>query len=103
MKTPFDLLEVADTATDEMIKKAYLQKVRQYPPERSPEEFQRIRIAFETIKSQRQRLRYQLFHHEPPQLDSLWQLLPPGPPQRPSETLMRQALAASLMRSTQDG
>ena len=57
MKTPFDLLGIPENATDEAIKKAYLQKVRQYPPERAPEQFQTIRAAFEAIKTQQQRLK----------------------------------------------
>ncbi|OQW95993.1 MAG: hypothetical protein BWK79_00365 [Beggiatoa sp. IS2] len=107
MRTPFDILGVGDDATDEIIKKAYLHKVRQYPPEREPEEFQKVRAAFEQIKDQRQRLRYQLFHHDPPGLDSLWQhpLLQSGQSQRPDETLIQQALAESLTRDNgaQDG
>ncbi len=105
MKTPFDILGIEDTATDEIIKKAYLHKVRQYPPEREPEKFQEIRIAFETIKDQRQRLRYQLFHHEPPGVDSLWKLLQSTQSQRPDETLIRHVLIESLTRSsnTHDG
>ncbi len=69
METAFDVLEVVEDASDELIKKAYLQKVREYPPEQAPEQFQRIRLAFEAIQTQRQRLKYQLFHHEPPSID----------------------------------
>lgn len=97
MKTPFDILGVEEDATDEVIKKAYLRKVRQYPPERAPEQFQNIRAAFEAIQTQHQRLKYQLFHHEPPNLDALLeQGLRRGTPQRPTEELFTQALAESL-------
>lgn len=99
MKTPFDILGVSDDATDEAIKKAYLQKVRQYPPERAPEQFQKIRTAFEAIQTQHQRLKYQLFHHEPPSLGALLErALQTGLPQRPTEQLFTQALAESLNR-----
>lgn len=100
MKTPFDILGVAANASDEEIKKAYLQKVRQFPPERAPEQFQNIRTAFEAIQTQPQRLKYQLFHHEPPSMEALLErALTTGSPQRPTEELFLQALAASLNRN----
>jgi len=98
MKNPFDILGVADDATDEAIKKAYLQQVRQYPPERSPEQFQLIRAAFDAIKTQQQRLKYQLFYHEPPALNALLErcLQMGTSQQRPTPELFTQALADSL-------
>jgi len=98
MKTPFDILDVAEDATDEAIKKAYLRKVRQYPPERAPKKFQDIRAAFEAIVSRKQRLKYQLFHHEPPSLNALLEraLRTTKNSCRPTEQLFTQALAESL-------
>lgn len=99
MKTPFDILGVTENASDEAIKKAYLQKVRQYPPERSPEQFQRIRGAFEAIQNLQQRLKYQLFHHETPSLNALLERgLRTGEPQRPTEDMLTQALRQCLNR-----
>jgi len=99
MKTPFDILDVAEDATDEAIKKAYLQKVRQYTPERAPQQFQEVRTAYETIQTQKQRLKYQLFHHEPPSLDALLERAlqqKTAKPQRLTEQIFTQALAESL-------
>ena len=99
MKTPFDILDVSEDATDEVIKKAYLQKVRQYPPERAPEQFQNIRAAFEAIKTRHQRLKYQLFHSEPPGLNALLErCLQSGTPQRLTAELFTQALNESLTK-----
>jgi len=101
MKTPFNILGVPEDATDNVIKKAYLQKVRQYPPERAPEQFQKIRTAFEAIKTQEQRLKYQLFHHEPPNLDALLEQAlekTMGKPQRPTEQTFTRVLLESLSR-----
>lgn len=101
MRTPFDILGVAENASDEAIKKAYLQKVRQYPPERSPEQFQRIRGAFEAIQNLQQRLKYQLFHHEAPSLNVLLERgLRTGKPQRPTKEILTQALSQCLNRKT---
>ena len=98
MNTPFDILGVNEDATDEVIKKAYLQKVRQYPPERAPEQFQNIRAAFEAIQTRHQRLKYQLFHQEPPNLGALLEqgLRRRSTPQRPIEKLFTQALSQRL-------
>jgi curved DNA-binding protein CbpA len=103
MKTPFNIIGVSEDATDETIKKAYLQKVRQYPPEREPEQFQIIRTAFEAIKTQEQRLKYLLFHHEPPSIAALLEhALQSGKPQRPTATLFTKTLAESLKLSRQN-
>ncbi len=99
MKTPFDILDVGEDASDEVIKKAYLRKVRQYTPERAPQQFQEIRAAFEAIQTRKQRLRYQLFHHEPPSIDVLLEHAlqqTTGQKQRLTEQIFTQALAESL-------
>ncbi len=62
MITPYEILEVAEDAGDSQIKKAYLGMVRRYPPERFPDDFQRIYRAYELIKTEDDRLAYRLFH-----------------------------------------
>lgn len=62
MKTPYEILEVTEDADDSLIKKAYLGMVRRYPPERFPDDFQRIYRAYELIKTEQDRLSYRLFH-----------------------------------------
>lgn len=97
MSNPFAVLGVADTADDDAIKKAYLQRVREHPPERHPERFQAIRAAYEAVKTRRDRLRHRLFRQEPPDLAGLVAAaLQPGPPRRPSESQLRQALSHRL-------
>jgi curved DNA-binding protein CbpA len=71
MQTPYEILDVAEDANDESIKKAYLGKVREYPPEKNAEAFQRIRDAFEKIQNDKQRRKYRLFHHEKPEFEAL--------------------------------
>ena len=97
MKNPFDVLGVPETADDEAIKKAYLQKVREYPPEREPERFQVIRTAFETIKTRRDRLSYRLFHQDMPDVEGLVvNALRTGTGKRPTERQLLQLLTDSL-------
>ncbi|PIE00345.1 MAG: hypothetical protein CSA81_13835 [Acidobacteria bacterium] len=62
MKTPYEILDVDEKADDARIKKAYLAMVRQYPPERFPDDFQKLYEAYEQIKSEADRLAYKLFY-----------------------------------------
>jgi curved DNA-binding protein CbpA len=97
MKNPFVLLGVSETADDEAIKKAYLQQVRQHPPEREPEQFQAIRVAFEAIKTHRDRLRYRLFQQEAPDMEALVETaLWGGTGKRPTEQQFLRTLTESL-------
>jgi curved DNA-binding protein CbpA len=102
MQTPFDILDVSETATDEEIKSAYLKKVKQYTPEQAPEQFQGIRKAFEKIQTHRQRLSYHLFENDPPDINRLLAQelqVQAYQPQRPPEEILMQALANSLSRA----
>ncbi|MDG4552053.1 MAG: J domain-containing protein [Candidatus Contendobacter sp.] len=98
MLNPFDLLGVAETAGDDAIKRAYLQRVREHPPERDPDRFQAIRAAYETIKTHRDRLRHRLFHQQTPDLAELvaTTLRPGDSRRRPAETQIRQLLNQRL-------
>ncbi|OHD81482.1 MAG: hypothetical protein A3J97_00145 [Spirochaetes bacterium RIFOXYC1_FULL_54_7] len=48
--TPYELLAIQPSASPEDIRKAYLLKVREFPPERDPEGFRRIRQAYGLLK-----------------------------------------------------
>ncbi|MCK5877266.1 MAG: DnaJ domain-containing protein [Candidatus Marithrix sp.] len=99
MRTPFEILEVSNTATDIEIKKAYLQKTRQYSPEQEPEQFQNVRNAFETIKTEGQRLNYQLFHSEVPSIDTLVEhILQTSSPQQPTKEIFTKTLLESFQQ-----
>jgi curved DNA-binding protein CbpA len=71
MTSPFEILDVAEQATDAEIKDAYLQKVRSNPPDRDPAVFQRIQEAYETIKDENSRLNYALFNFQSVDFDGL--------------------------------
>jgi len=61
MQTPYQLLNVAPEATDAEIKQAYLQQVKNNPPDRDQEKFQEIQAAYEAIKEAKNRVSYTLF------------------------------------------
>ena len=66
---------IEETGDDKAIKKAYLAKVRQYPPEQAPAQFQKIRAAYEAVRTERDRMAYRLFHHDIPDKDELRELV----------------------------
>ena len=97
MNNPFEILMVSPDATDEAIKRAYLQKVKEYPPDQAPEQFQAVRSAYESVQNHKARLAYSLFHIEQPNADALSQaLLQNTSIQRPDEALFMRMLAECL-------
>lgn len=60
---PYKVLEVPTTADDAAIRKAYMQKVRQYPPESHGNEFARVRQAYECLNNLDSRTNLWLFEH----------------------------------------
>jgi curved DNA-binding protein CbpA len=62
---PREVLGVPSDASDEEIRAAYLGKVKEHPPERSPEEFERIRDAYDMLRDPRRRMHDSLFGVDP--------------------------------------
>ena len=69
MKTedPRQVLEIDAEAGEEEIRAAYLRKVKEYPPDRSPREFERVRDAYEMLRDPRNRTRALLLAADPKQ------------------------------------
>jgi curved DNA-binding protein CbpA len=62
---PYAVLGLAPGAEDEQIRAAYLAKLKQFPPDRSPVEFERVRDAYELLRDRRSRAQYTLFSVNP--------------------------------------
>jgi len=60
--SPYQIIGVSEQASDAEIKQAYLQLVKDNPPERDQQKFRQIRQAYEAIKDEDSRLHYELFH-----------------------------------------
>ncbi|MDD2402666.1 MAG: DnaJ domain-containing protein, partial [Clostridia bacterium] len=60
MKDYYRTLNIEKTATLADIKNAYFSLVRTYPPDRHPEEFMKIREAYETLIDENTRQQYDL-------------------------------------------
>jgi curved DNA-binding protein CbpA len=56
----YELLGIDENADASAIKKAYVKKIRLYPSETHPEEFQIIRKAYETLSNHQSRQQYDL-------------------------------------------
>lgn len=83
MTDPFETLGLPVDASDDDIRRRYLDLVKQYSPERHPEKFAAVRQAYDSLKDLDTRLRYRLFEegkHE--SIDSLIEELQCKTPRR---------------------
>ena len=62
---PFEILGISPDASDDDIRAAYLARVRECPPDRSPDQFEKIRNAYEKLRDPRARIRHRLFSVDP--------------------------------------
>lgn len=62
---PREILGVPPNAGDEEIRAAYLRKVKEHPPDRSPAVFERIRDAYELLRDPRRRALHMLLSADP--------------------------------------
>ena len=77
---PRRILGVLPGAGEEAIRAAYLKKVKEHPPDRDPEAFERIRDAYETLRYPRRRIQSDLLSADP--FASFVSLLEAYPPAR---------------------
>jgi len=64
---PYQVLGIQPEAGDAEIRAAYLRKVKEFPPERAPQEFEKVRDAYETLRDPRRRTRQLLLSVDPKQ------------------------------------
>jgi DnaJ-class molecular chaperone len=62
---PFEILGIRADAREDEIRAAYLARVRDFPPDRSPEQFEKVRDAYEQLHDVRARIRHRLFDVDP--------------------------------------
>lgn len=71
MMNPFDVLSVAEDASDADIKQAYFQMVRQFTPEKHADRFKQIREAYDLLKDPSRRLEAEVFSFTKPSSDPI--------------------------------
>jgi curved DNA-binding protein CbpA len=64
MLNPYQLLHVTEDATDEEIRKSYLQLVKLYTPDKHPQQFEAIRAAYEKISDLYKRVSFALLSRD---------------------------------------
>ena len=64
---PHQLLGIPPEASEEEVRAAYLRKVKEYPPDRAPQDFEKVRDAYETLRDPRRRTRQLLLSADPKQ------------------------------------
>ena len=78
MPCPYLTLGVAESATNEEIRQAYLRAARAYPPDREPERFQAIHEAYARVRDEEVRARLKLFGLPPQESTGPLSALVPG-------------------------
>ena len=63
---PYAVLGIERTSDEAAIKRAYFRLVREYPPEREPEKFQELRVAYDQVRTVEARSQTDLFLLQPP-------------------------------------
>ena len=103
MESPHTVLGLAASATAEEITRAYRKLVRRYPPELAPEQFARIRYAYQLLTSPERRMKAARTAPEET-IDQLFPVpqatlkpLPPSPPPLTAED--RELLLAPFRRA----
>ncbi len=71
MMNPFEILGIDETASDEDVKKAYFQSVRQFTPEKHAEQFKQIREAYDLLKDPSRRLEAEVFSFINPTVETV--------------------------------
>lgn len=73
IEDPYTVLGIPRDADQDTIKRAYFEQVRAHPPERDPDQFKRIRAAYEKLRTPEKRVQTDMF---------LLQAPPPTPSRR---------------------
>lgn len=93
MTDPYRIIGVPVTADDEAIRAAYLSAIRDCPPERDRQRFERVRAAYEAVDSVRGRLSYALFDKSVPSPEDVLDAVSSGfQPRRVDERRLRRVL-----------
>jgi curved DNA-binding protein CbpA len=62
---PYDILGVRPETDDATVRRAYLEGIKRFPPERFAERFAAISEAYQALKDENSRLKYELFSKKP--------------------------------------
>jgi DnaJ-class molecular chaperone len=60
MAEPYEVLSLSSDASEEQIRKRYLELVREFPPDRDPKKFAEVRAAYDQLRDPIERMRKRL-------------------------------------------
>ncbi|WPL17018.1 DnaJ domain protein [Thiorhodovibrio winogradskyi] len=93
IRDPYLMLGLGPDADDAAVERAYHDAIRRCPPERDAQRFSAIREAFEALRTERDRLAYELFDRTPVvPADILDRAAPIGAPRRPDAASLQALL-----------
>jgi len=96
MGSLYKVLGTTAKASEKTIKKRYIERVKEFPPETHPEEFQNIRLAYDTLKDPDKRNKYdvQRLYGSTPQevLEKASEYMNKGEPEK-AKDLLEKALS----------
>lgn len=61
MESPYAVLGIQKNASPDEVKKAYFELIRKHPPEKDPQGFKRIRVAYDSLRDADKRSQTDLF------------------------------------------
>ncbi len=61
VQNPYTVLGIPKNASPEAVKKAYFNLIRKHPPEKDPQGFKRIRLAYDSLRDADKRSQTDLF------------------------------------------
>ncbi len=101
MRDPYLILDVPRDAGDDTIHQAYLQAIRDCPPEKDAQRFQAVRKAYDTLRTQKLRLQYELFNTDLPTTEDLLRQGMPQPSAglRPNMQTFQELLLIGLKKA----
>jgi len=62
---PWIVLGIDSTADEQQIRAAYLRNVKTFPPDRAPQEFERVRDAYQQLRDPRRRSHHMILAADP--------------------------------------
>lgn len=77
------VLGVAEDASEDELRAAYMRGLREYPPDRAPEQFQRLREAYDYLRDPEIRFKSMLRGDDPEQRLADWLDVHPAPRKYP--------------------
>ena len=65
MHNPYEILNLKLDCDDVAVRRAYLDKIKEFPPEQFPEQFRLISEAYELIKDKNRRVKFSFLDKDP--------------------------------------